>query len=241
MSFGRRRFTPKRSRRAFGRFARKVLRRAQEKKYDRLTAGRTPQNLSLENPFMLHLTDIPQGDGDVDREGTQVALRSIEIHVEIVPNELHTSTAASSPYSNAFTALITKIRIIVWQWFPTADPAALMAQNGANILIDASTTGLPTLSPYNHNYRRDFRILHDSVRHCAGQGANVANNIGNIIRFTKRIRRFGRRGLIYTSGSQGQPLSGAVYLSIFTDWGEDGTEVRPFSLIYHTKTNFSDT
>lgn len=91
--------------------------------------------------YLLKLNEISQGDGDSNRNGDQVCIRSVQINF------------------NAYLADTTNfVRFIAFQWYPSS---SLAYPGIGDILVDS--INYPFMSPYNHDKRFMFKILRDKL------------------------------------------------------------------------------
>lgn len=245
--------------RGFRKFAAKVIRAGNEKKifvgattYDGGLS--TPVGCAADYPVNVCVTAITQGDTEFTRDGNQCSLRSLEVFVAFTPNPLYTPAAARSTLWGALstTGLLLMnyhVRVIVYQILPVSDSANPPVL-GDNIL---QTMGAQYYGPhnyYNHDNRRNYRILYDRVRKVsdittpAGTGAGdnapgwSGGNAGSMSMHF-RIRKFANRVLTWISS--GTTANNHVYLAIFPDWlSVEGTSTYPLLATYNVKTSFSD-
>lgn len=259
--YGRRRPTFKRrmvrrkvAKRRFTRFANRVLRTAHEKKYvESFSMANTPSTTANDAPFVLPITAIAQGDSENTRDGDQVYLRSIEVHIRAKYNYGYQPTQAGTPPDNPWSSAASdpntmfndKVRLLIWQWLPTSDSASGAGGALPGSVLQRDTT----MSPYNHDQRRNFRILYDkSIRLHNPQfqlGAEpvtttVVDTTHGLADFKVRIRKFGRREITW----QGSTTSANChcYAAVLTDWSTSGSGAgsKPVLVVYDVKTNFSD-
>lgn len=240
------------AKRSFARFANRVLRVAHEKKYIELsTTFGTPATSSgaaTGAPFTVALTNIAIGDTENSRDGNQVYLRSLDIRLRAIVNPEYSAfgtAAPTNPWSTAGAWFNDKVRLIIWQWFPMDDPTT-----GAPSLQDTILQAATTLSPYNHDNRKNFRILYDKKVRLAQNVVDVDGTgspfsygypMHELADFSVRIRRFANRVLTFQGSSAS--ANNHVYLTLMTDWAANTntTETIPPVLIYHhLKTNYSD-
>lgn len=272
MPYSRRRYASKRRaprraprrraparKKAFKRFANRVLRTANEKKFvTTSTIGSTPVEFSSTSPWTVALTPVATGDSYQTRDGNQIYLRSIEARVAVRFNPVYpgTSTAGAEPVlwdvtipANNPTVGYTYVRCVVWQYLPQSDSAAILP---LSTVIQTFNGVYSTLAPYNHDTRKDFRVLYDRMRLVSdvlgpqgtGAGANTAGYTGvgpsGEARFTFRIRKFANRAITWSGNST--VANNHVYLSLFPDYdtstGENSDQ--PCLAAYMIKTNFSD-
>lgn len=114
---------------------RKISSRAEKKYYDRALTGQAYDWAGS----IVSLTNIPQGDTDVTRDGDQVYLRSIRMSGDIVIGD--TTNVA---------------RLIIFQWYQDATPAY------TDVLSSVYQGTVNAVnSPYHHDGRRQFRVLYD--------------------------------------------------------------------------------
>lgn len=92
--------------------------------------------------FLLHLSNIAQGDTDVTRDGDSLYVKSIQLNMVF---------ALADTYNQC--------RVIVFQWHPLADLATATPLL-SEILVDTAT---PTISPFAHDTRNSYRILADRM------------------------------------------------------------------------------
>lgn len=254
----RRRVYKRAAKKRFTKFANRVLRVAHEKKYvEFLTLMNSPQDTANDSIYTRTLTTIPQGDTENTRDGNQVYLRSIECHVrcivnpdylfqlisEVQPDNPWGPSTGGSQFPNWFN---DKIRVLVWQWLPMEDGAG-----GAGGALPGSVLqNETTISPYNHDERKNFRILYDKSIRLAGQFVTQLAGppetpisygfpTHELADFKFRIRKFANRTLTWSGSTT--TANNHVFLSVITDWSATPTSNISPVLVYHDiKTNFSD-
>lgn len=88
---------------------------------------------------IVPLSSIPQGISDTQRVGDALEYKNLEVRMFL---------SIGNPTN--------LVRIIFFQWFPTATtPIA------TNILLTGYTGSIDTTSTYSHDYRHDFKVLKD--------------------------------------------------------------------------------
>jgi len=92
-----------------------------------------------------------QGNTDLQRNGDQIQLRSLEMFWKIIGGDATNTT-----------------RCIIFQWFTDSN---YVLPTLATVLLD--TTIVPWISPWNHDNRFDFKILYDSRINTTINGPNV--------------------------------------------------------------------
>lgn len=120
----------------FSRKVMKVVKRTQEKKYHPFSGTSQITNAG----YLLDFTVIAQGNTDTTRVGDMIYLKSLQFGVEFV----------RADSTNTF-------RMVLFQWKPPSSNATnppLMS----DILLD---TTYPWISPYNHDQRKNYKILLD--------------------------------------------------------------------------------
>lgn len=166
---------------------RRVINRQAEKKYFDYSANTTVSN----SGYLLKLSEVPQGDSDVSRDGDQLTIRSLQFNTETLVGVNETGGT-------------NKVRIIIFQWFPNT-AAGYPTLN--NLLLDVTS---PFLSPYAHDYRFNFRILADRT-------ASVDD--GDPSRMMKFfIRRFARRKIQYV-GASATSYTNGLFAYLVSDSG----------------------
>lgn len=121
----------------FARKVRKVMQSVQEKKYWPYTS-----NISVSSAgYLLHLTNIAQGDSDTTRDGDALNLKSILINL---------SAAAGDTYNI--------MRYTIFQWLPSSSLSVATPTLG-DIYQDTTT---PVISTFAHDSRKNYRILYDT-------------------------------------------------------------------------------
>lgn len=241
--FRRRPFRRQARKKRFHRFAKKVLRVSQEKKYSYIFSPvASPVSFSRGTPLILSLTNIAQGDTDNTRDGNMWSLRSFEIHLQIAVNPSYTvSTAGNNPWGLVTANPFPTFRLLVWQWLPTSDPTTASLIN----LLMVPSTSSEVMAPYNHDQRRNFRVLLDRTKMLSLVNVNAstdtysnANSAAQAL-IKLRIRKLPIRNMLSTGSSGNDPATGHVFLALCTDFSVDGG-ASPFDVQYAIKTNFSD-
>lgn len=251
----KRRYRPRRrvAAKRFKRFANRVLRTAHEKKFIQLyTNPGVPETTANDNIFTLNLTPITQGDTEQTRDGNQVYLRSIEVHVRAQVNQVYLTGDASGHFginpwgdgSDANSWFNDKIRLIIWQWLPTVDGSAGAGGALPSSILEAETT----ISPYNHDQRKNFRVLYDRTQRLAAQMLDLTDTLKQgyqnfaLVDFRVRIRKIAQKTMTWLGSTT--EANAHIFMSVITDWssvsGIPSGEVDPVQLYYHVKTNFSD-
>lgn len=156
------------------------------------------------------LTNVPQGDTDSQRDGDQVYSRSLEIRCNL---QIGTNT------SNLIT-------LIVFQWFPTTVPTTVGV-----LFPSAVSSGSAPLSPYNHDYRTQFKILARRSVNLIGAAASNPDYQKQIVFW---IKSGFRRKIQFLAGSTA--ANNHIYLLTISD---STTATLP-SIAYIAKYNYSD-
>lgn len=118
-------------------FARKMTHLIGEKKYlVRDTGGYVAVGIFGN---LTKLSDVPQGDTSLTRDGSQLSIRSLEFDFTIY----------SSGIDNT-------IRIIIFQWFPDDTVAPIVTD-----ILTSPAGSFLTNAYYNHDNRFNYRILYD--------------------------------------------------------------------------------
>lgn len=262
----KRSYRPRRSykraaKKQFRKFASRVLRVANEKKFVELLTGVGAPAATANNDILtVCLTGVLQGDTDNTRDGNMLALRSLEIHVRAIVNQAYlakqatlTGTAADNPWTTAAGDanqwFNDKVRLLIWQWLPSSDSASAAGGALPGSVLQQETT----ISPYNHDERRNFRILADRSARLAGNYIHLENQVfmvdgfptHELADFKIRIRKFGTRNVQWLGGGSSIVANGHIYMSVITDWSEQAAEPPatgeyPVLVYYDLKTNFSD-
>lgn len=244
---------------AFKRFANRVLRTANEKKFVSVSSiGDAPTGFSSTNPFSIPLTIVAAGDSYQTRDGNQIYLRSIEAHVAVRFNPQYPGTTSTGAEPILWTLVnaaaspsvgYTYVRCIVWQYLPQSDTAA---PPPLTTVMQQFNGAFSTLAPYNHDNRKDFRVLYDRVRLVSDiigpQGTGAGENTGGYTgvgpsgeaRFSFRIRKFPNRAITWSGNTT--VANNHVYLSLFPDYDTSTGDptYEPCWAAYMVKTNFSD-
>lgn len=126
--------------RNFRRFAKAVVRAGSEKKVFTVTSQDSTVDVA---GVVQSISDIPQGDTDVTRNGDGIQLRSINFRWQW---DLSTG---SSPFGVG--------RLIVFQWL---EDDTSFTPTVFDVLFN---TTVDHLSPYNHDTRYSYRILYDKT------------------------------------------------------------------------------
>lgn len=241
--FRRRPFRRQARKKRFHKFAKKVLRVSQEKKYSYIFSPvASPATFSRGTPLILSLTNIAQGDTDNTRDGNMWSIRSFEIHLQVSANPSYTvSTAGNNPWGYGTPNPFTTFRLLVWQWLPTSDPttASLIP------LLMVPSTSSEVMAPYNHDQRRNFRVLLDRTKMVSqvpiGSLTETYSNANSLAQatFKIRIRKLPVRNMLSTGPNGNDPATGHVFLALCTDFATDGGS-SPLYVQYAIKTNFSD-
>lgn len=118
------------------------------------------------------LTDIPQGDTDITRDGDKLILKNVQLR----------GTISLADASNA-------VRIIVFQWHPL-DSASIPAVSA--IIQYIGTYGI--VSPYHHDGRTQFTVLSDKTY--------LVNNVSMpYMVFRQRVPlKYAKKQVAYTAG-----------------------------------------
>lgn len=257
-SYRPRRVYKRAAKKRFHKFAVRVLRVANEKKYvEFLSTINNPATSANDDIFTLCLTTVAQGDGESTRDGNQLALRSLDVRVRAAVSQeylarLKTAPAPDNPYGPGATAELQgwfndKVRVIIWQWLPASDSAVAAGGALPGSVLQAETT----ISPYNHDERRNFRILYDKTQRLAGNffeipasatPAMIGFPMHELADFHVRIRKFGSRVVQWIGSGVSTEANNHIYMSVITDWSQSTGEpdVSPVLVYYHCKTNFSD-
>lgn len=149
---------------------------------------------------MLFLSSIPQGDTDTTRDGDSIYIRSIQINFTVA-------------YADAYNQL----RFILFQWLPQTTPTL------ADILLHPT---YPTISVFNHDSRRNYRILKD--RRCIVD-ADDPTCMLKIYSYNKFIRK-----IQYTGGTT------VGNNNIYCLAVSDSNVVNDPSISWSGKINFTD-
>lgn len=128
------------------------------------------------------LTNINQGDGDTDREGDQLGLRSIEINFQT-----YLDLAAAAPDNN------NVVRFIVFQWYPTTTPTV------NSILTSLTPPAITPIAPYFHDNRFNFKILLDKRFALAKNGQHVRTFRSYVIKGFKPQVQFNNASITGTN------------------------------------------
>lgn len=125
----------------------------------------TVANMST-TPFILQLSNIPQGDTTSTRDGNQLKTMGLELGYSLIVN-------ATLPR--------TIVRIIV-----VCDKQTNQAIYNIDDLLEDSSAGDNIVSPYNLNNRHRFNIIYDRVHSLSLAEATVT--VKRYLAFSKLIR-----------------------------------------------------
>ncbi len=139
----RRRFLPTPSNVATKRFVRKTIKGFHEKKF--FIKVISYQASSDATTSVLSLSDITQGDTDSTRDGDSCKLTSLSINGRITNPDASTGAG---------------YRMIVFQWLGQDVPTAVEVLGVSGAAYDADSW---VQEHYNHDHRRQFRILYDKL------------------------------------------------------------------------------
>jgi hypothetical protein len=117
-------------------------------------------------PTQLAISAMPQGDTDNARDGDAVNLVKLWFKFECYLQGIGGT--------NDFT---DQVRLIFYQWHPMSTGAAPVP---ANVLIDLSVAQSPTMSAYQWDNRKDFKILYDRTFNLSGNGPSDIGTMGTI-------------------------------------------------------------
>jgi len=220
------------SKKKFARFAHKVLAVGNEKKY--IYNFWSPFSISLDNatPFIYMVNPIDEGDDETTRNGRAVYNRSLEGHFTFILDPLWVS---GNPPS------MGHIRVLVVQYLIPA--TYLTTSNVPSVQSPLMTPGLIN-SPYDHDTRRNWRILYDkkkmlSTSALAQPGVDLNKCM---VDFDFKIHRIPLREYMFgnLSATTQTVEKGHIVLFIYTDMAVNAT-VQPV-LGYQSciKYNFSD-
>lgn len=121
-----------------------------ESHYCDVVQSLTPGNAAT----LLHLTPIAQGDGEGDRNGTEVALRSVHYRCTVIPNSSANGDAG---------------RFILFRWKSACSGAPPSVGS-----ILTSTTNID--SPYNPDFKDSLVVVKDTKIYVSpGSGATGLN------------------------------------------------------------------
>lgn len=141
--------------------------------------------------FFQSLTDLPQGDTDITRDGDQVEAYTVDLRYY------------------AFTQDATNlVRVILFQWVPNT---AIATPTLADILLNAGT--YDALAPYETDNHQMWKILYDRTHSMAQTGAASAN-VTKLIR--KKIK-VSRKKVQFEGGTTDG--TNKVYMLVISDSG----------------------
>lgn len=181
-----------RQRRQVRSIAKQVLLGQQEKKY-----FDTDVQVSPSSTYILQdLSNIPQGDTDVSRDGDKIMIKSLHLRGLIAVGDT-----------------TNFVRIIVYQWHPsdvTLSPTA-------NLVLSDLTSPLNT--PYNHDNGKMYSIFYDRLI-ALGSNSQQTVAIEKIWRFGNKLDRrlkWVNQSIDYVAGTTGG--SDKLFLLIVSDSG----------------------
>lgn len=165
---------------------------------------------SLTAAAIVALSDIGQGDLDTTRDGDELIIRSLEWRW--------------FSYSQTLTNPGTVARVILFQWHPRIAGGAVPTT--ASVLQD--TTNWFT-SPYTHDTKSEYTILHDSNLIC--HDSTTYNRLHQLKRTIIRSK-FSKKMRFEAGGTDGYNKIYCLFAS---------TDVTyPIGLYYNLKVNFID-
>ena len=207
-----RRYPVRRPRPGYSRYRKKqfvkrvqhVITKTAEKKF--YPVSQLPTAVS-EAGILWSLSSVPQGTTDVTREGDQLRLRSIEFNYQCIVADT-TNT----------------MRVIVFIYKPPAIPTV------TDILQGPVSTAVAPLSPYNHDNRYNYQVLHDRLYQLDSVTQLVTKKL-KIWKIPNILRK-----VQYVAGSITLNMNGVYVLAI-----SDSAAVTHPTFGFHSKVNFSDT
>lgn len=122
--------------------------------------------------FVYDLTTASQGISDSARIGDQSTIRSINVRYQV-----NNSTGTGSDSFNV-------IRVMIVQWYPDTVPTL------SDVMLLTSSGYLNVHSPYNHDKRFMFKVLHDRTLTVSANGYNIDyTKISGNVMITNGFRR----------------------------------------------------
>lgn len=245
----------RKSKKAFKKFAKKILNAANEKKFFVTTINEvTIDNLDtgVTIPGMLYLNPLNQGDDVTNRDGAQVQLRSLDLFLNIRRLPL-----TYDPATNVQVCQDVQVRFLVWQWLDDASPAvgAAPLHSALDVLfpfgVAAPLSTTPTMFPYSHVKRYSFRVLYDRTWTLGvmGDTDTVAPPITlpissgtqpNTILKHIRIRKFAQRRLVFqTATGVSSSVKNGLFCTLVTNAITPGS-AKPVVWSLISKMNFTD-
>lgn len=152
------------------------------------------------------LSNIAQGVTDTTRAGDGLTIKNLYLRINVLSN-------ASATGADQFTF----IRTIVFQWMPTTDidnsTVGLVANVPPIYLLLAGTSTVPCPdSQYNHDRKRDYRIMYDKTETMSYSAGNSIPMRSNTIVIPGS--KFARRKIQYNSGSTTNQGGGVCLLML---------------------------
>jgi hypothetical protein len=117
-------------------------------------------------PAQDALSAVPQGDTDNARDGDAINLIKLWYKFECYIQGI----GGTNDFSN-------QVRLIFYQWHPMSTGAAPVP---ANVLLDLSVAQSATMSAYQWDNRKDYKILYDRTFNLSGNGPSDMGTMGTI-------------------------------------------------------------
>lgn len=227
-------------------YVKKMISKKSEYKQIQSLSGTTGNPVALSNATWTQiggLTAIGQGNGDNQRNGNTVNLRSVKMSFVVLFDGFSISAG------QALNALDQAVRIVVFQFKKNATTAELaLALN-----VGGTPFGITDDLANNENIKDLVYVLYDKTYHrfkdtCIGYGpANESGMIFNSRSITiKHQLKLKARTLKWNTATitQVEPdEQGAIYVYAFATQVNDSTATTMPSVLYHqlaSQTNFMD-
>ncbi len=205
-------------------YVKRAIKKMHEKKY--FMKEQSSIAVSFDTHLLVDLSAIPQGDTDLTRDGDSVKLTSLQVRM--------TWQTGASQSADSY------VRVVIFQWFDNSTPTPPLVLGALGAAFDG-TTAMDAF--YNHDRRRQFRVLYDNLSICGGSSdPAVASHLFRktpVISFTPKIKgkRTGKKAYINFVGG-GTTAQNKIYLLAISNIA-DGTNTEPV-LLFNSKLNFID-
>ncbi len=190
------------------RIAKSAARSTSEKKFHDVVTTGTIQDI----PVGVALTDVPQGSTDLTRVGDSLTVKSLQIRIS-------TLRADSTNIG----------RLVIIQWLPTIEGIPPVAE-----LFQLATGGVTApLTQFNHDHRRDYRVLWDSKPYNL-DGVQQEQRLHTVYLPLYKMKKVVKK-IQYVAGST---TRGAGKLFIFGISDSTAVTHPPFN--FRSRVNFTD-